>query len=54
MSIAEVKPGKLEEAWELGQKRMVMFIEIEGFEYSIEVQSTAAEALARIGMSAPE
>ena len=53
-SISEVKPGKLEEALELGQKRLVMFWEIEGFEYSIEVQSTAAEALARIGMSTPE
>lgn len=54
LSILEVKPGKLEEALELVQKRMVMFHEIEGFEYSMEVQSTAAETLALIGMSAPE
>jgi hypothetical protein len=54
MSIAELKPGKLEEALELARKRMVMFHEIEGFEYTIEVQSTVAEALADIGMSMPE
>ncbi len=53
-SIDEAKPGKLEEVLELLYKTMGMFFEIEGFEYSIEVQSTAAEAFARLGMSAPE
>jgi hypothetical protein len=53
MNIAEAKPGKLEEALQISRQRLAFFREIVGFEYAIEVQFTAAEALAGVGISAP-
>jgi hypothetical protein len=54
MGITEAKEGKLEEALTRGRNSMVMFHNIEGFEYTIEVYSTISEALTLIGMSLPE
>lgn len=54
MGITDVKEGKLEEALSRSRESMVMFHDIEGFEYSIEVYMTVVEALAMIGMSLPE
>jgi hypothetical protein len=54
IGISLVKEGKLEEALSRTIETMVMYHEIEGYEYSVEVQYTAIEALAFIGMSIPE
>ena len=53
MSIVEVKKGKLEEALNRAINEMAMFLSIVGFEYSIDVHLSAAEAMATIGMSLP-
>ncbi|MFW9807394.1 MAG: hypothetical protein ACFFFK_11755 [Candidatus Thorarchaeota archaeon] len=54
MGISLVKEGKLEEALRRTTQSMVMYHDIEGYEFSIEVQNTVSEALAFIGMSPPE
>lgn len=54
MSIAEVKQGKLEEAWAWGRKRMGYFQNIKGLEYDMRLWSTLAEALEGTDYSLPE
>ncbi|MBY8986084.1 MAG: hypothetical protein KGD65_13495 [Candidatus Lokiarchaeota archaeon] len=54
ISIAEAKSGKLEEALTRTQQNAVQYHNIVGFEYSIEVWSTAVEAFAAIGRTPPE
>jgi hypothetical protein len=54
LSISEVKTGKLEEALGRTQQMAVEYQNIEGFEYSIEVWSTAVEAFALMGRTPPE
>jgi len=51
MGISLVKEGKLEEALSRTTQMMVLYHDIEGYEYSVEVQNTVGEALAFIGMS---
>ena len=50
----EVKEGKFEEAMNRWMKGMGEFRNIEGYECSIEVWATAAEAFGSIGMKPPE
>ena len=52
--ISEVKKGKLEEALTRTTNMMVMFQNIEGFEYTTEIHYKVEEALALIGMSLPK
>ncbi|MFX1580533.1 MAG: hypothetical protein ACFFBJ_12860 [Promethearchaeota archaeon] len=54
IGISLVKEGKLEEALARTTQAMVMYHDIEGYEFSIEVQNTVSEALAFIGMSTSE
>ena len=54
LGISEVKEGKLEEALARAVNLMVMFQNIEGFEYTTEIHYKVEEALALIGMSPPE
>ncbi|NVM43814.1 MAG: hypothetical protein HWN79_02765 [Candidatus Lokiarchaeota archaeon] len=54
LSIAEVKQGKLEEAWAWGRKRMGYFQGIKGLEYDMRLWSTLAEALEGTDYSLPE
>ena len=54
ITVAEVKPGKIEEALLYGENGMAMFNDIQGYEYSLDVYLTAEEALATLGMSMPE
>ncbi|MFW9890540.1 MAG: hypothetical protein ACFFER_20390 [Candidatus Thorarchaeota archaeon] len=54
IGISLAKEGKLEEALSRTIQSMVMYHDIEGYEYSVEVQYTVVEALSYIGMSAPE
>jgi hypothetical protein len=53
IGIADVKEGKLEEALNRTVNMMVMFQDIEGFEYSTDIHYKVEEALAMIGMSLP-
>ena len=50
MGISLVKEGKLEEALSRTTQMMVMYHDIEGYEYSVEVQNTVWEGLEFIGM----
>ena len=54
IGISLVKEGKLEEALARTTQSMVMYHDIEGYEFSVEVQNTVSEALAFIGMSTSE
>jgi hypothetical protein len=54
IGILEVKKGKLEEAYNRAVNFMVMFHNIEGFDYNIEVWLKVEEALSAIGMGPPE
>jgi len=51
ISIAEVKEGKMDEAYKHCLGRMVMFQNIQGFEYRMDIYATAEEAFQLIGMS---
>ena len=53
-SISSIKEGKLKEALDRANKRMLNFAKIKGFRYSIEVAYDAAEAMQFIGMEAPD
>lgn len=54
LSVTEVKEGKLEEALTRAMEILAMYgTQIEGFEYSIEVWATLAEAYASIGKTPP-
>ena len=50
LGVTEVKQGQLEAAMERVQNALAMFLNIPGFEYSIDIYATAAEAMATIGM----
>ncbi|MFX0072925.1 MAG: hypothetical protein ACFFAO_17750 [Candidatus Hermodarchaeota archaeon] len=52
--IAEVKDGKLNEALTRQQNAMIMYHDIEGYEYTIDVCFTVVEAMGMIGMKPPE
>ena len=54
IAIAEVKEGQLEAALRTFGSTYAMFQSIVGFEYSIDVYATVAEAMTTIGMSLPE
>jgi hypothetical protein len=51
IGISLVKEGKLEEALSRTIQSMVMHHDIEGYEYSVEIQNTVSEALSFIGTS---
>lgn len=53
ITIYEVKKGKFDEAMEIWMKGLLEFRNIEGYEMSIEVWPTAAEAFNAIGMKPP-
>ena len=50
IGIELAKDGKLEEAFARRTKAMIMYHDIEGYEYSVEIQNTVGEALALTGM----
>ncbi len=50
----QVKPGKLREAIDRANERMLIFTKVVGFEYSINVAYEMGEAMKFIGMEAPE
>jgi len=50
LSISEVKKGKLDAAYDFAVKRMVEFLDIEGYRYEIDFLLSVTEALKYIGM----
>jgi hypothetical protein len=48
--IYEAKKGKLEDAYAIVVKRMVMFYDIQGFQYALEIHLNLEEAMGAIGM----
>jgi len=54
IGISEVKKGKLEEAISYAMNFMAMFLNVEGFEFTMDHYLTIDEALAVIGMNVPE
>ena len=53
-SISSVKEGKLKEALDRETKRMLIFAKIKGFRYTIDTAYDAVEAMAFMGMEAPD
>jgi len=54
VGITEPKPGKMSEFLIRLQNSMVMYHDIEGHKYKIEVWYSIVEALGMLGMKAPE
>ena len=54
LSVYEVEAGKLEEAISLWTKGIAEYRNIEGYEVSIDIWATGAEALGSIGKKPPE
>ena len=50
LGIWEVKKGKLEEFLDLMGSALLLYADIEGFHYSMEVRPTLLEAFARAGL----
>ena len=53
-SISSIKEGKLKEALDRANKRMLIFAKLKGFRYTIEVAYDAVEAMGFLNMEAPE
>jgi hypothetical protein len=53
LSVSLVKKGKFDEAWKLAFDQRAFFLDVEGYEGSIEVWATIGEALASVGMKPP-
>lgn len=54
IGITEVKEGKLQEALNRARSTMVMYHNIEGYEYTVDIYATVTEALAFVDMELPE
>ncbi len=54
VNIFKVKEGKLQEALTYTGKSLIMFQDIEGFEYDIELYSTIEESMEALGVKMPE
>ena len=54
VSIAKVKEGKLQEALMRTGRTLIMFQDIEGFEYKTELYSTIEESMEALGLKMPE
>ncbi len=54
ISVYDVKEGKLEECLALQQKQLLVYHDIPGFRYRMEVRFKVVEALEMLGMKMPE
>lgn len=54
VSIAKVKEGKLQEALTRTGRTMIMFQDIEGFEYKTELYATIEESMEALGVKMPD
>ena len=53
LGVTRVKKGKLDEAWNAALQARAFFMDIEGYEASIEVWATVEEGLQVLGMNLP-
>lgn len=53
IAISSIKPGKVKEAMDLAQNRLLMLGSIEGFKYESYLAYDLAEAMPLIGLAAP-
>ncbi|MFX0081739.1 MAG: hypothetical protein ACFE94_08300 [Candidatus Hodarchaeota archaeon] len=53
LSVTRVKEGKFDEAYKLAIDQRAFFLDVEGYEGSIEVWATIEEALVAVGMKLP-
>jgi hypothetical protein len=53
LGVTRVNKGKLEEAWNLAIEQRAFFLDVEGYESSLEVWATVEEGLAALGMKLP-
>ncbi|MBY8985937.1 MAG: hypothetical protein KGD65_12760 [Candidatus Lokiarchaeota archaeon] len=53
LSVTRVNKGKFDEIWKLAIEQRAFFMDVEGYESSIEVWATVEEALASLGMKLP-
>jgi len=54
VTIAKVKEGKLQEALERTGRTLIMFQDIEGFEYKTELYATIEESMEALGVKMPD
>ena len=54
ISVHEVKEGKLEECLAQQQKQLLVFHDIPGYRYRMEVRFNVVEAIEMLGMKVPE
>jgi hypothetical protein len=54
LGISEVKEGKLEEALTLTVENIMNYVDIEGFNYKIDIANTQTEAMTTLGLKMPE
>jgi len=50
----EVMPGKLPEALEIANRNIDFYMEVDGFNFRMDIAATGAEAMASINMKLPE
>ena len=53
LGVTRINKGKFDEAWKLAIEQRAFFLNVEGYESSIEVWATVEEALASLGMNLP-
>ena len=53
LGVTRINKGKFDEAWKLAIEQRAFFLDVEGYESSIEVWATVEEALASLGMKLP-
>lgn len=53
LTVTQVNEGKLEEALNNANNQIAFFLDIEGYEASLEVWGTVQESLAALGMKMP-
>ncbi|MHA2009406.1 MAG: hypothetical protein ACXABO_14545 [Promethearchaeota archaeon] len=54
LSISEVKEGKLEEALNLAVENIMEYMDIEGYNYKIDLANTLTEAMTMLDLKMPE
>ncbi|MHA2289941.1 MAG: hypothetical protein ACXABG_14245 [Promethearchaeota archaeon] len=54
ITVSEVMQGKLQEALDLTNQTINFYMEVDGFNFRIDIAATAAEAMQTINMKLPE
>ena len=54
IAMSEVMPGKLQEALDIANQTINFYMEVDGFNFRIDIAATTAEAMVSINMKLPE